>query len=618
MSAAGGIKARPFRTAALLAPLLVAAFLHLPSTVLAATGDTIRPAAAAEPAIQTLNAADRTRYQTIFDLQQQRRFADADREIARLQDKLLLGHVLLQRYLPPAGAPAPKVSYQELAEWMAKYRDHPGAADVYKLAMTLKGKKDKAPPGPSVADPGEFSGEPLSPNLIRASAVRKKRSPAEQRTVSQAEAALARHLRDGRIDLAEKVLERADVREALSTSEFDNWRRRAAHYAFMAGKDERALALASAAARRSRDQVPDADWFAGLAAWRLGRYDNAAHHFEQLAFSDTASTWDTAAGAFWAARVMLKLRQPQEFRRMLERAAEYPRTFYGQLAVHQLGIETPLVWQSPPLKPEDAQKLAAIPAVRRAVALSELGQITAAEREMRQLRAPSNNGLAGALLALAHRLETPAALYQLGLMWRNATGEHVDVALYPLPPWEPENGFQVDRALVFAFMRQESAFNARALSPAGASGLMQLMPATASFVAGQSNLRQKQNRHRLFAPEYNIELGQRYLQHLLESAPVNGNLLYLAAAYNAGPGNLQRWLKELRFDDDPLLFTEMIPIAETREFVERVVTNLWIYRDRLGLPRPSLDNLTVGNWPTYDGGDRGWPGEQVATGGNGN
>jgi soluble lytic murein transglycosylase len=617
MSAAGGIRVRPSWAAARFAPLLLAALLHSPAT--AATRDH-SPAALAspQPEILALSAADRARYQAIFEFQEQRRFADADREIARLTDRLLVGHVLLQRYVLPAGAPsAPKPGYRELADWMAKYRDHPGADSVYRLAMAAKPRTERPPPQPAQSDPGEFSGDPLSPNVVRASPLRKKRNAAEKRTVAQAEAALDRSLRNMRIDLAEKVLERADVREALSASEFDAWRRRTAHVAFLSGKDERALALAAASARRSRAQVPDADWVAGLAAWRLGRYDNAAHHFEQLAFSRTAGSWDVSAGAYWAARVMVKLRQPQEFRRMLERAAEHPRTFYGQLAVHQLGRETPLVWQPPPLTPDDAKKLAAIPAVRRAVALSELGQVPAAEREMRQLRAPSNNGLAGALLALAHRLETPAALYRLGVMWRDSTGEHVDVALYPLPPWEPENGFQVDRALVFAFMRQESAFNARALSPAGASGLMQLMPATASFVAGQSALRKKANRHRLFAPEFNIELGQRYLQLLLESAPVNGNLLYLAAAYNAGPGNLQRWLKELRFDNDPLLFAEMIPIAETRDFVERVITNLWIYRDRLGLPRPSLDNLTVGNWPIYDGGDKGWPGEQVATSGHG-
>src|SRR3546814_2267930 len=80
----------------------------------------------------------------------------------------------------------------------------------------------------------------------------------------------------------------------------------------------------------------------------------------------------------------------------------------------------------------------------------------------------------------------------------------------------PDDGYIVDRARVFAFMRQESAFNARAMSPVGAAGLMQLMPNTAGAVAGDRSLRSKRSRHKLFAPEYNIDLGQRYLQTLLK------------------------------------------------------------------------------------------------------
>lgn len=615
MSAATGIKAGP-RTG--LAPrlALAALFLWAVAGIVPAVAATGGPNATAivrdnvDLPVHTLSAADIGRYQTIFDLQRDQKWADADRQISLLKDKLLLGHVLAQRYTQDGSAPY-KASYKELADWLAHYADHAGADLVHKKAMALKPRNDKAPPAPVGVDVGEFAGDPLTPNVMKTGPRAKARTAAEKRTIALAESAMYGHLGQGKTALAEKVLERADLQQAYSQSEYDSWRRRIANQYFMDGNDAKALVLAGAAARRSRKEVPTADWVAGLAAWRSGRFDNAAHHFEQLALSETATTWDTSAGAYWAARVALKLRQPAEFTRMLLEAAKYPRTFYGLIAHRQLGRDLPLVWDAPPLRPEDVQRLSTMPAVRRAVALSDVGQTVLAERELRRLTGKGRDQLAGALLGLAGRLETPATLLQLGVNWRNATGEHVDAALYPLPPWEPENGFSIDRALVFAFMRQESAFNPRALSPAGASGLMQLMPRTASFIARDSALRKQKGK--LFAPEYNIELGQRYLQHLLDNPLVKGNIFYLAAAYNAGPGNLQKWMRELRFDDDPLLFTELIPLAETRNFVEQVITNYWIYRDRLGLPSGSLDHVTVGNWPQYEGGDRFGTVEGVAT-----
>ena len=80
---------------------------------------------------------------------------------------------------------------------------------------------------------------------------------------------------------------------------------------------------------------------------------------------------------------------------------------------------------------------------------------------------------------------------------------------------------------------------------------------------------------------------------------VKGNLFHLAVAYNAGPGNLRKWLRKARFEGDPLLFVETIPWRESRLFVERVLTNFWIYRERLREDSPSLDAAATGHWPIY-------------------
>jgi soluble lytic murein transglycosylase-like protein len=158
------------------------------------------------------------------------------------------------------------------------------------------------------------------------------------------------------------------------------------------------------------------------------------------------------------------------------------------------------------------------------------------------------------------------------------SGRSLDSALYPIPPWQPERGFAIDRALIYALMRQESAFRTDAQSRDGARGLMQLLPSTANYVVRKRTFR-GQSRNKLFDPELNIDVGQRYIDYLLQHDGVGGDLLRMATAYNAGPGNLN-------------------------DFVEKVVANLWIYRGRLGQPLPTLDAVAAGDWPAYTPLDR--------------
>jgi soluble lytic murein transglycosylase len=94
-------------------------------------------------------------------------------------------------------------------------------------------------------------------------------------------------------------------------------------------------------------------------------------------------------------------------------------------------------------------------------------------------------------------------------------------------------------------------------------------------------------------------LGQRYVRYLLDMERIDGNMLYLAAAYNAGPGNLSRWQKKIDYKGDPLLFIESIPLSETRAYVERVMTNYWIYNQRLGQEDKTLRQLSRDVWPVY-------------------
>jgi len=177
-------------------------------------------------------------------------------------------------------------------------------------------------------------------------------------------------------------------------------------------------------------------------------------------------------------------------------------------------------------------------------------------------------------------------------------GGGFDGAAYPIPDFVPPEGFSVDRALIYALIRQESAFNPKAKSWAGARGLMQLMPGTARFVARSTGITLK-NRSKLYTPETNLELGQAYIEMLLDESDVSGNLFKLAVAWNGGPGNLRKWKRRTKYLDDPIFFIESIPSYETRTFVERVLTNFWIYRHRFGQDTPSLDAVARGEWPLY-------------------
>ena len=127
---------------------------------------------------------------------------------------------------------------------------------------------------------------------------------------------------------------------------------------------------------------------------------------------------------------------------------------------------------------------------------------------------------------------------------------------------------------------------------------MQLMPGTASFVAKDRKYRSSKRRE-LFDPETNIELGQRYIDILLKDKRVKGDLFRMTTAWNAGPGNLNKWSLKVQHGNDPLLFIESIPAKETRIFVERVLTNYWVYRARFRQPLGSLEAVASGKWPIY-------------------
>ena len=549
--------------------------------------------------LTVLSDSDSRLYREIFRLQKGGEWKAADKRIEQLSDRLLMGHVLFQRYMHPR---AYRSRYAEMKDWMRDYADHPQAERVYKLAAKRRPANWKWPRRPAVPSvdiswtkPAQQQAEPV--NAAANPPVRRRNS----RDLRYAKRRIARWLRMGAPTRALGYLETKSVARHFDSISYDEALSKIARAYYHADKNQKALELALSAANRSGDWVPDAHWWAGLVAWRLHQYDVAAEQFAALANSRTGSNWLVSAGAYWAARAYLVDRQPDKVVAMLQLAAAQPMTFYGVLGQEALALEYVIDWRIPNANAEVAREILKVPAARRGLALMQIGQERRGLGDLKRVFSRMPPDMLKTLMAYADNERIAALSYQIGLALNKRDGHWHSAALFPLPAWEPNGGFRVDRALIFALMRQESNFKTEAKSRAGARGLMQLMPGTAGFISGKRY--RGWRRDKLYDPELNVTLGQKYIRHLLDTPAIDQNLFMAVAAYNGGPGNLRKWMRGVDFRNDPLLFVESIPNRETRDYVKKVLANYWIYRDRLGQPRPSLRDVVAGDWPVYSAHD---------------
>lgn len=531
-----------------------------------------------------LAPSEALRIKRVFDLQARGRLAEAEAEQALLIDHTLTGHILADRYLGRYHRARP----DELQAWLERYADHPQAPQLYRLLKQRAPRGTVLPEAPSGA---MLAGGPPEdePEEIEPAARSLPRNPALDSTVRE-------RGREGNTAAALRTIERARPSAAYAAALKGDL----AQALFIANRDADAQRVGADAARRHGGDAHMAAFYAGLAAWRTERPDLARPLFEQAARSETAPAAQRAAAAFWAARAHLRTRNPQGYVPWLMQAAQEPRTFYGLLARRALGLPPRFAWERELLGEADAAALAETAQGLRALAAIQIGRTDIAERELRRLwpHAAGNPALGRAMLIVAANAGLSDLAARLATLVQTADGRSRDFARFPVPVLKPRDGFRIDPSLVYALARLESNFNPRAVSPAGARGLMQIMPVTASYVANDPSL-SGSGRERLHDPELNLELGQRYVAYLAQHQDVGPNLLRVLAAYNGGPGNLSRWSEKIVHRDDPLLFIEAIPNDETRGFVPRVLTYMWIYASRLRLPAPSLDELAAGAFPRF-------------------
>lgn len=387
---------------------------------------------------------------------------------------------------------------------------------------------------------------------------------------------------------AEAVLEAN--RAALDPYVLTEWQARIAWTYFLTGDDLAARRLATAATSGIGDWAPQASWVAGLTAWRQKDFAAAAQYFDDAARRHSDAEM-VAAANFWGSRALMMARQPEKVDAKLRAAARNPETFYGLLAMQQLGLK------AAPEAPRRLDNVEELPNVRAALALAEIGERDLAEELIRHQARIGNPQDHAALAELAGRLDLPTT--QLWLAHNGPSGATAPVsARYPAPHWQPASGWRVDRALAYAHALQESRFNPKAVSPVGARGLMQVMPATA---AGVARRRGDPQPGPLNDPSVNLEYGQTYLETLRDMSETGGLLPKIVAAYNAGPLPVGNWNFRARDNGDPLLYIESIPYWETRAYVATVLRNYWIYQLKAGESTNSLAALAQGMWPRFPG-----------------
>ncbi len=553
-----------------------------------------------------LSSDDAALYRLIFELQGKGNWVEADRLIGRLGDRLLMGHVLAQRFLHPT---AYRSSYPELRAWLEHYADHPQAPTIHRLAGRRQ-TNGAAPPPEPVAGFLAGSGQELLEELPTNYDGPADRPAAQSRAVADWLAAVRRLVGQGEPTDARKLLRHEHARFADDVErDLARWFIARGYLVFR--KDAEALELASAAAVRSGHVEPQIHWTAGLAAWRLGEIGRAAKHFTALAEAENAALADVAAGAFWAARANLRLFEPARYRAYLEIAAAATDGFYGVLAQHVLGRPVLFDWHQTLHATDHMGALLRIEGARRAMALGQIGQKQAADDEIRKLAARANSSLTEALAALAEKLQLPATQMRVAQRARLQDGRRHDGALYPVPPWTPEGGFSIDRALLFAIMRAESGFDPAAESHAGALGVMQILPSTAEAMAKRNDLA-FEGAESLRDPVTNLTFGQAYVERLRDTHFIGDSVIHIAAAYNAGLKRAEEWAERYGDIDDPLLLMESIPIPETRLYIKKFMSNLWAYRIKLGQRAPELEALAAGGWPTYVALESTDPGSRYA------
>jgi soluble lytic murein transglycosylase len=363
---------------------------------------------------------------------------------------------------------------------------------------------------------------------------------------------------------------------------------------------KQAYQIASRHGVTSGEDLPDAEFLAGWIALRYVRNNDAAlKHFTGLNEAASSRT-DKARAGYWLGRTYLAAGDKGTAQKYFKSAAQHSTIYYGQLAREYVGlggvpeeINSGESSAAARARVENDEVIRALYLMHKASGKANLHMflysIASRFKSVDDMNAAANivHGMGGTYLAL--KLAKAAGQFKVD----------IDSWSYPLrglPDWK-QVGKPVEKAIVFGLSRQESEFNATAGSRVGAQGLMQIMPATARLIARQHNIPYRSGML-TSDPAMNVKMGAAHLGDLI--AKYNGSYVLTFVAYNAGPRRSKEWTEQ--FGDirsgqvDPVDWVENIPFQETRQYVQKVMQNIHIYRSRLApkTVRPMTADLKRG------------------------
>jgi soluble lytic murein transglycosylase len=348
------------------------------------------------------------------------------------------------------------------------------------------------------------------------------------------------------------------------------------------GKVTLAYSLAAKHRQTEGKSFADAEFLAGFIALRFLKDPKPAlDHFTRL-FENVNFPVSKARGAYWAGRAARALKREAAARNWFNLAARHVTTFYGQLALAEIALHPgpaqTVIAQDPDPDPDGTKAFAACEIVRAAeliAASTDRRDFKVFIRHLVKLaKTPAEHALVSDIALAANRADAAVWAAKDSLK----EGVHLIEAGWPRVEL-PQNLRGLEPGLILALMRQESAFDVDALSWAGARGLMQVMPATARRVAKRLGL--PFSRERLLNdPDYNMAIGTAYISQVVEE--FSGSYVLALAAYNAGPSRARRWLRRngdfRKGEVDAIDWIELIPFEQTRDYVQRVIENIVVYR----------------------------------------